>query len=284
MQSLVANGLVVAGIGVLVAALVPVRQLIKQLPRGRMRGDWYFLTGLILFFIAGYLSYAFDHWRIQEESPDLVVSLIYFSGACYIWVVNSLSLQTTIDVKRVTTLELENITDPLMGIYNRRYLERRLEEEVDRACRYGHPLSVLMIDVDHFKDINDTHGHQVGDVILKRLGELFVDAVRTSDIVARYGGEEICIVVSNTTGSGAAKLAERLRQRVASPALIPANAYGNQDAINVTVSIGVSSLGRGIEQPHALIESADKALYRAKNNGRNRVGLSEAISATDCAA
>lgn len=284
MQNFVANGLVIAGIGLLLAALVPVRRLIKQLPRGRMRGDWYFLTGLIVFFIAGYLSYAFDSWSAQNKSPDLVVSLIYFSGACYIWVVNSLSLQTTIDVKRVTTLEQENITDPLMGIYNRRYLERRLEEEVDRARRYGHPLSVLLIDVDHFKNINDIHGHQVGDVILKCLGKLLLEAVRISDIVTRYGGEEICIIASNTTGSDAAKLAERLRQIVAGSPLIPANAHHDRDAVNVTVSIGVASLEQEVDRPRALIESADKALYSAKHAGRNRVCLGDAVIQTDCAA
>ncbi len=278
MLSLVINGLVLIGAGILLASLVPVRRLIKQLPGGRMQRDWYFLAGLIIFIMVGYFSYVLTNWNNNGDLSGLVVALVFFSGACFVWVVNSLSLQTTLDVRRVAALERENITDPLMDIYNRRYLDRRLAQEVARAMRYDLPLSILLIDIDHFKNINDNHGHQIGDHVLKALGKLLLDAVRTTDIVARYGGEEILIIAANTPGSSAFLVAERLRHKVESAVLIPPDAKNDQEPIHITVSIGVSGLGRGIDDVRGLIADADHALYRAKQEGRNRVTMEVEIN------
>ena len=200
------------GAGLLIASLAPVRQLTRQLPPGCMRRNWYILTGLIIFFIAGYVGYIIAQWNSPAELTELVVAVILFFGACYVWLVNSFSVQTTLDVLRIARLEHENITDPLMGIYNRRYLDRRVEDEFDRAHRERLSLSALLVDVDNFKRVNDTFGHQGGDLVLNHLGRLLMESVRIGDIVARYGGDEVFIIATNTAGPAAAELAERLRQ------------------------------------------------------------------------
>ena len=188
---------VIIGAIILIFSIVPVRKLITQLPDGVMKKNWYTLKGLIFFFIIGYCSYAISLVDQTASLADIVVSMIFFFGACFVWLVNSLSLKTTQDVHRMSMLEHENITDTLIDVYNRRYLDRRVEEEFERARRYGLPLAILMLDIDLFKKVNDTYGHQTGDTVLKNLGKLLVDTVRNTDIVARYGGEEICIIATN---------------------------------------------------------------------------------------
>jgi diguanylate cyclase (GGDEF)-like protein len=265
-----AKGLVVLGICLLFAALGPVQPIVSLLVRRKMRSLWYVLAGLILFFIAGYTYYALT-WSSYVNIADLSVPLIFFLGACFVFIVTNLSLKTARDIRRVAILEEENITDPLMGIFNRRYLERRLEEEVARSKRYNLPLSILLIDIDYFKNVNDTYGHQVGDDVLENMGKMMDDIARDSDIVARYGGEEILIVLPSTPISGAVTIAERLRLLVESHAFRLPDSYNNLSMLHVTVSIGVAFLGQDIVEAHDLVERADKALYAAKKNGRNRV-------------
>jgi len=169
-------------------------------------------------------------------------------------------------------LEQESITDPLMGIYNRRYLERRLTSEVARASRYGMPLSVLLLDIDHFKRINDSYGHQVGDVVLAELAQLIVNTVRTTDIVTRYGGEEIMVIAPSTPLRTAANLAERLRKIIEHrPFDVPAKLHRKLKALHITVSVGVACFGQNANDFQSLIQSTDEALYRAKKKGRNCV-------------
>jgi diguanylate cyclase (GGDEF)-like protein len=269
MFNLLAEGLVIAGVGVLTVALIPVRQLITQLPARQMRSRWYTMTGLIALFIVGYISYVVTFWSRHAAWPDLIVPGVFFFGAGFVWLTATLSLQTATDVRRVMLLERENITDPLIGIYNRRYLDRRLEEECARARRYTLPLSVLLIDIDHFKRINDTYGHQVGDHVLTYLGKLLLQVIRESDIAARYGGEEILIIAPNTTTSTAASLAERLRQHVETHELVLTNESNEPREIRITVSIGVAGLSQEATDSETLVHNTDEALYRAKQEGRN---------------
>jgi diguanylate cyclase (GGDEF)-like protein len=229
------------------------------------------LTGLIALFIVGYIGYAITFWSLHTTWLDLIVPSIFFFGAVFVRLTANLSLKTAIDVRRVSLLEQENISDPLIGIYNRRYLDRRLEEEYARAMRYSLPLSVLLIDIDHFKDINDTYGHQVGDLVLSHLGKLFLQAVRETDIAARYGGDEIMIITPNTTPTLAGVVAERLRQHVEIQELVLKNLPNKPLEISVTVSIGVAGLSQENTDIQRLIQKVDKALYLAKQKGRNRV-------------
>lgn len=265
-----ANALLLLGTGALVSALAPASGLIRQLPLGRTRQFWYLLFVLLLSCIGGFVSYIVTHWARSER--DLLVPAIFFAGGSAVLIGITLFLRTVHDVRRIGVLEHETNTDHLMGIYNRRYLDRRLDEEIARVQRYGPPLSDLMIDIDHFKLINDTYGHQVGDIVLANLGRQIEQTIRKSDLVARYGGEEIVVLAPNTMGPTAAMLAEKLRQNVESSVLVPPEKCNGQ-TVNVTGSIGVAEFGENTGNGRALLESADQALYRAKHEGRNRIAI-----------
>lgn len=163
-------------------------------------------------------------------------------------------------------LEVLATTDELSGLRNRRFLESALEVEVERACRYRTPLALIMIDLDHFKRLNDTYGHAIGDEIIRRFGELLRVSVRSSDIAARYGGEELVVVLPNTTAEGARCLADRVRARLAD-----LECHAGGAPVRVTASFGVGELGEGADTPESLLARADAALYRAKAAGRDGV-------------
>jgi diguanylate cyclase (GGDEF)-like protein len=158
-------------------------------------------------------------------------------------------------------------TDPLTGCLNRRALTEELQAELDRVQRYGLALSVLMIDLDYFKAVNDKFGHLVGDGVLRQLGELLRREVRSVDILARYGGEEFVIVLPETSLAGSMVFAERVRTR------IEGYDFGQGEmSLHVTASIGVASTMAGeIAEAEAMVALADGALYRAKHEGRNLV-------------
>ena len=154
--------------------------------------------------------------------------------------------------------------DGLTGIYNRRYLEETIAKEFNRAQRYGGAISLLMIDIDHFKVINDTHGHLAGDEVLRTTSKRLDALVRQTDTLGRYGGEEFGVLLPETRLSDAQKFAERTRLSVARLA-IP---YGDT-AIDVTISIGIAQYHGNMDRYEELIKEADDALYLAKNAGRN---------------
>lgn len=153
-------------------------------------------------------------------------------------------------------------TDGLTGVKNRVTFDGRLAEEFERAVRHGHPLSVVMLDVDFFKPFNDTFGHPAGDAVLRRVARILADTVRGTDVVARYGGEEFVVLLPDTDHAGAMVLAERLRRGVAA---------GSWEQRPITISVGVSTLTPTTADAAALVEEADRALYRSKEAGRNRV-------------
>jgi diguanylate cyclase (GGDEF)-like protein len=165
-------------------------------------------------------------------------------------------------------LEAMSITDPLTGLYNRRHLERQLTDESRRTLRYATPLSVLMIDIDHFKQVNDTHGHAAGDEVIRGLARVVRESIRNTDVAARFGGEEIAIVLPHTDLRGGVLLAERLRERFEA-ALHECDGA----TIRKTASFGVASAGpeTGPITGEELLKRADAALYDAKRGGRNRV-------------
>ena len=170
--------------------------------------------------------------------------------------------------ERATQFQLMSITDPLTGLLNRRYLEERLTDEVNRSERYNYAMSCLMIDIDDFKSYNDRNGHQAGDVALKITAHALKAALRSADVACRYGGEEFCILLPQTSLSEAGVIAERMRQRVAEKEY----PFGiSQPAGNVTVSIGISTLGKNIDTGEKVIAAADRALYTAKSQGKNRI-------------
>jgi diguanylate cyclase (GGDEF)-like protein len=162
--------------------------------------------------------------------------------------------------------ELLATTDGLTGLLNRRTFNAQLQGRLREAQRYNRPLSLLLLDVDHFKKVNDTYGHPAGDAVLRGIAALAQKQARETDIVARYGGEEMALILPETDGHGAHAIAERIRKAVAA-----ASHPSERGAIQVTLSIGVATWPGQGDSAEAVLDAADKALYRAKQAGRNRV-------------
>ncbi len=168
-------------------------------------------------------------------------------------------------------IKLLSITDPLTGCFNRGLLNTRLPQEIQRAGRYNRPLSIVMCDIDHFKKVNDTYGHQAGDLVLKEFSKRIEDSIRDNvDILARYGGEEFLITLPETDLDGALNVAERLLRFISESKFDIGT-----EKIKITASFGVAGFGQddrlGEISFDILIKAADKYLYQAKNEGRNRV-------------
>jgi diguanylate cyclase (GGDEF)-like protein len=167
-------------------------------------------------------------------------------------------------------VEQASITDFVTGVYNRRYFNEQLQLEVDRARRIGYPVSLLIFDIDHFKQVNDTYGHPVGDRILQMLARRIKDELRAVDILARYGGEEFAVILPGTPGSSLAGVGERLRQVIAMPPFTV-----EETTISITVSAGGATFPDDADDVHRLIDEADRWLYDAKDTGRNRTRVPE---------
>ncbi|WP_119167940.1 PleD family two-component system response regulator [Algihabitans albus] len=159
-------------------------------------------------------------------------------------------------------------TDGLTGIYNRRYMSAHLDRKLMEIAETGKPVSIMLFDIDHFKRVNDTHGHAIGDEVLKAVTDHVSESVRETDLLARYGGEEFVLVMPATDVEIALKVADRIRERL-SHQKIPAGPDGSD--VIVTISAGVASTFDPLETPDALLKRADEALYAAKQNGRNLV-------------
>ncbi len=165
------------------------------------------------------------------------------------------------NLKRINELAIK---DGLSGLYNHRHFKEMLTNFVARALRYSEDLSVVIIDVDNFKMINDDHGHQAGDVIISEIGKLIAGSIREIDIAARYGGDEFAIVLPKTNESGALFVTEKLVKKIEASKIL------NSDKVNITFSIGISSFPKNGMTQDGLIEKADIALYEAKNRGKNQ--------------
>jgi diguanylate cyclase (GGDEF)-like protein len=171
-------------------------------------------------------------------------------------------------------LMLRALTDPLTGVFNRRTFVEMSSKEEERARRTGSLTSVLMMDIDHFKRVNDTHGHGVGDLVIKMLAEQATKSLRSIDILARYGGEEFVVTLPDTDADVASRVAERLRAALE-------RAVVRTDAgieVKFTISVGVATFTTGVPLQRAM-EAADQALYRAKQAGRNRVEIAPLLAA-----
>ncbi len=160
--------------------------------------------------------------------------------------------------------------DGLTGAYNKRFFLERLREELAWHLRHEQPLSLIMLDIDHFKQVNDTWGHAIGDFILKHLSLFCMRHCRTEDVFARFGGEEFVLILRQTSTMSAVVMAERIRETVESLAFEYPGKDGVQK-IKVTISGGIAEIGKDIDTPTALIEKADAYLYEAKRSGRNRI-------------
>lgn len=165
------------------------------------------------------------------------------------------------------------ITDPLTGISNRRQMMTEGAQAFCRAQRYNRPLSVLMFDIDHFKQVNDTYGHSMGDVTLCLLAGLCQQMVREVDLLGRIGGEEFLIILPDTPLAGAIALAERLRQAIENTIISTDDPVPHRSTFRITISIGIATYCQALPNLEALLDNADSALYQAKRSGRNRVAV-----------
>jgi diguanylate cyclase (GGDEF)-like protein len=199
-------------------------------------------------------------WRLLDESDAVARNLLRILAGR----VRSDDAVIGESSRQKRHLEQLATVDELTGLRNRRWLDDAFDRQLARAVRTGQPMSVMMIDVDHFKQLNDEQGHAYGDAVLRRVAQTLAGGLRPQDLAARYGGEEFAVLLPGIGQENAVAIAERLREAV--------QADGNAAGQPVTVSIGIAS--RSGDQPlTALLERADEALYRAKNAGRNRTAV-----------
>lgn len=219
--------------------------------------------------IVGGLSVTVDKAPYDRQYDKILhqLSLGYFG----IWLVGMAGLGTfgVLGSRLLRRIEYASTHDGLTGLKNRHEIERQLTLECERAERYRRQFSVMLLDVDHFKQVNDTYGHQVGDEALRIVAEAVRKTIRKTDVAGRYGGEEFLVLATETSPEGAVNLAERLNAAIkAAPIPLPGN-----DTLSLTASIGVSSWSPQRNSPGSLIHSADEALYRAKKSGRDRIDV-----------
>jgi diguanylate cyclase (GGDEF)-like protein len=169
-------------------------------------------------------------------------------------------------------VERQAVTDPLTGLWNRRHLAETLEREVHRSLRFGHPVSLIILDVDDFKQINDHEGHLQGDLVLERVADVVREGIRLIDVAARYGGDELAVILVETEREGALILGERLADRMRTTK-VPIRDGGS---MGVTISLGVATIPDSADDLHSLVDAADRALLRAKRAGKNQIRAASA--------
>lgn len=257
-------------LGGTVVASLPTKEAFRQVNRLR---NTTILMVLGLLLVVGGLAYVLalviirPLERLREGAEkvaagDLEVSLPVTGGGEVSYLTENFN--DMVRKLRDSRAELErlSITDGLTGLVNRRRLMEALGNEVERANRKQHPCTVLMVDVDHFKQFNDTYGHPAGDAVLTRVAAILRESIRSIDVAGRYGGEEFLLVLAETTMTGALEVAERIRTKLSSEIF---------DGGKITISVGAAEFPEGGRSAEALIMSADLALYQAKKEGRDRV-------------
>lgn len=216
-------------------------------------------VALIYLFISfAYFSFFKKSYIADYFSPIFIVIVVYFGVSLHKYIcllVESANLKT------------QAITDSLTGLYLRRYLELKLQGEFEKAVKFNLNITVIMVDVDHIKKINETYGHQAGDLVLKNTASIISALSRKSDVLCRYGGEEFCVILTGTREEGASIYAERLRKRIEDSVL----SYQDK-TIKVTASFGIANFPNiKVQSAEQLLKCADQALYQAKETGRNRI-------------
>jgi diguanylate cyclase (GGDEF)-like protein len=202
------------------------------------------------------------HNNVGYEPASIIQAILILNVVLLAGVIVSNSKQTH---QKTNILQSMATTDVLTGLINRRYFDRRLAEEIARSSRHTANLSLALFDIDHFKRVNDTYGHTIGDRILQELGEIILKNTRECDISARYGGEEFALILPETTQIEASELLERIRQ------LVENHTFAMDDMpIMITISVGIAQYDPAYT-PKDFIDQADAALYRAKRTGRNKV-------------
>ena len=267
----IANILVLSGICMLVVSAFTSQQLIRKLPMGKVRNSWQMLTYIIVGFIFAYAAYMLMLMTGQVNLVSLSIAKIGFTAAAFMLLLCFLTYQITRDIREAIAMDQASIIDPVLDIYNRRYFERRIDEETQRSRRYKLPLSLILFDIDGFNNVKDQHGNLVGDVVLKKVSDFIVNKVRSSDIVARFDEHKIVIGTTQTEEEMAEILADRLREEIADLNVLPNSDTNDAAALQVTVSAGVSTVLDSIKTGFDLVDCAEKALKQAHRQGKNCV-------------
>jgi len=238
----------------------------------------YGLAGALTGYFILHPASMFIHQYFRTQDRDLTFLIMAFSKthlpmALYFVILGTLvgvlfGIYPQIISGLLSRIQILSVTDYLTGIYNRRYLFDKLAEELNRSSRYQRKLSLLMLDIDHFKNYNDNHGHQQGDYLLKELAQLLTRSIRKPDFVARYGGEEFVVVAPETDKEQGVKLAEKIKMAIEE---YPFKMKESQPNGRITVSVGVVEFPEGGSNADELVGKADVALYLAKDMGRNKI-------------
>lgn len=261
----------------LAGSLVYGARIIPDLPSRVLQGLWAALVGVNWIVVVGYLVVGLARPELSRPPSPLVVTILA-AAAGLVALVNLIAV-ASFRAARNRGPRTESVIDSMMGLYERRFWERRLAEEFSRARRYEMALCVLRIDVDDFASINEIHGRQIGDQVLNWLGKLLLDSLRQEDVAGRFGGEEVVVLALNTDLPGATNLAQRLRRTIEAFEFVAARYTPDNKPLRCTVSVGVAALGGGMTDPDRLLAAARDALVQAKSAGRNRVVVFEANDA-----
>jgi len=268
---LLANILLLSSIFLYAVSLFIVQQLIKKIPLGEVRNNWKILSFFIVGFIVGYAAYMFLLITGKVNIESIIYPAICLAGSAFVLLLCFLTYQTTRDIGEAIAMEQASIIDPVLDIYNRRYFDRRIDEETQRSRRYNQPLSIILFEIDQFESVVKNHGRLVGDVVLRKVSDFLVGSVRASDIVARYDEHKIVIATTQTKPDMAITLADRIRGEVEKLEVLPNSDQNAQDALHVTVTAGVSCVEDRIKSGFDLVDVAEKAIARADKEGHNRV-------------
>lgn len=269
--------LIGVGFVLLIATMWKTQNLIRILPD---RGQWPSLRNLMAFFAVGYAVYFICLVIGRSFNKDLITAEVFLLSSLFMLMVVGFTYRTVHDILRLDELEELANMDELTGLFNRRAIMHLLEEKYRRAKRFGFPLSVAMVDLDHFKRVNDEYGHIAGDTVLTEIAQVLKGGLRRIDVLGRYGGEEFLCILPITTDEGAIVSGERIRLRVkklrfevAGPDQLRPLVEGevpSGDTVDITVSVGVATTDPSMTEPEHLVSAADAALYKAKEEGRDR--------------
>ena len=281
MVTVISAVLIGLGFLLLVVAIVRTQHLIRILPK---RGRWPSMRNLMAFFAVGYTVYLVllvTGWPFYK---DLIVSEIFFLSSLFMLIVIRFTYRTIRNLLRLDELEELANTDDLTSMFNRRAIMRLLDKEFQKVQRFGVPLSVAMVDLDHFKRINDTYGHLAGDTVLKEVAQVLKRGLRGIDLLGRYGGEEFLCVLPMASADGAFISGERIRNQVKELRFavtgreqltpVPQGEEASGEVVTITISVGVAAIDSEMVSAEDAVAAADAAMYAAKQGGRDRTCLS----------
>jgi diguanylate cyclase (GGDEF)-like protein len=214
-----------------------------------------------------------DYIRIREKLNNKMTEILFDYNLHYTYLINSLK-NAYDELKALNTINHDlALLDSLTGLHNRRYLYEKFEELVNKAIQENVSIACLLIDLDDFKDVNDKYGHLQGDVVLKRTCDIIKDSLKQLDIVVRYGGDEILILLYDVEKENAKKIADKLRKSIESKIILKYD----EDTVKMTISVGISFAGQekltDLNLMDKLVSEADKSLYKAKSTGKNRIEI-----------